>query len=79
MAGNERVLRARLSDALFFWQNDRRKPLESYVEKLGDRVFHAQLRTESQRVERMQGVVRELSKYIQVDKDHVERAVQLSS
>ena len=78
IAGNERVLRARLSDALFFWQNDRRATLASRVEKLENRVFHAQLGTECQRVERMQGVALELTKYIQVNKEHVEKAVRLA-
>ena len=43
VAGNERVLRARLSDAKFFWDEDRKRPLESRVPKLAERVFHAKL------------------------------------
>ncbi|MBF0095049.1 MAG: glycine--tRNA ligase subunit beta, partial [Alphaproteobacteria bacterium] len=41
VAGNERVLRARLSDAKFFWDQDRKHTLESRVPKLGERIFHA--------------------------------------
>ena len=43
VAGNERVLRARLADARFFWDQDRKVPLESRVEALKDRVYHAKL------------------------------------
>ena len=53
VAGNERVLRARLSDAQFFWDLDREATLESRVAKLGERVFHAKLGTVLDKVERM--------------------------
>ncbi|HUZ73851.1 MAG TPA: glycine--tRNA ligase subunit beta [Stellaceae bacterium] len=43
VAGNERVLRARLSDARFFWDQDRKVPLAARVPKLAERVFHARL------------------------------------
>jgi glycyl-tRNA synthetase beta chain len=43
IAGNERVLRARLADARFFWEQDRRVPLADRVEALKERVFHAKL------------------------------------
>jgi glycyl-tRNA synthetase beta chain len=45
VAGNERVLRARLSDAKFFWDQDRKQKLVARVEKLKERVFHAKLGT----------------------------------
>ncbi|HVA11872.1 MAG TPA: glycine--tRNA ligase subunit beta [Stellaceae bacterium] len=45
VAGNERVLRARLSDAKFFWDQDRKVKLIERVEKLKERVFHAKLGT----------------------------------
>src|SRR3954464_5277332 len=53
VAGNERVLRARLSDAKFFWDEDRNHSLESRVEKLKGIVFHAKLGTQYERVQRM--------------------------
>jgi glycyl-tRNA synthetase beta chain len=53
IAGNERVLRARLSDAQFFWDLDREATLESRVAKLGERVFHAKLGSVLDKVERM--------------------------
>ncbi len=43
VAGNERVLRARLADARFFWDQDRKIRLEDRVEALKDRVYHAKL------------------------------------
>jgi glycyl-tRNA synthetase beta chain len=54
VAGNERVLRARLADARFFWDHDRRVPLESRVEALRDRVFHAKLGSLRDKIARME-------------------------
>jgi glycyl-tRNA synthetase beta chain len=54
IAGNERVLRARLADARFFWDQDRRIRLEDRVEALKDRVFHAKLGSVFDKVERME-------------------------
>ena len=53
VAGNERVLRARLSDAKFFWDHDRKAPLESRLPALKTRVFHAKLGTVADKVERI--------------------------
>ncbi|MDZ3838627.1 MAG: glycine--tRNA ligase subunit beta, partial [Rhodospirillales bacterium] len=53
VAGNERVLRARLADAKFFWDQDRKQRLESRVEKLAGRVFHARLGSDLERVHRL--------------------------
>ncbi len=50
VAGNERVLRARLSDARFFWDLDRKQKLEDYLPKLETVVFHAKLGTQGERV-----------------------------
>ncbi|MBE0533647.1 MAG: glycine--tRNA ligase subunit beta [Rhodospirillales bacterium] len=58
--GNERVLRARLSDAKFFWEQDRKRTLESRVDKLAERIFHAKLGSDRERVSRL----RELAKFI---------------
>lgn len=64
IAGNERVLRARLSDARFFWDEDRKTTLASKVEKLQARVFHAKLGSVADKVERMRKLLPELLKYI---------------
>src|ERR1700743_2641725 len=53
VAGNERVLRARLFDAKFFWDEDRKHTLESRIEALKGIVFHAKLGTQYARVERI--------------------------
>jgi len=54
VAGNERVLRARLSDARFFWDQDLKTPLEDLLPKLDGVVFHAKLGTQRQRVRRLE-------------------------
>jgi glycyl-tRNA synthetase beta chain len=64
VAGNERVLRARLSDAKFFWDQDRRRKLEDRVPKLDDIIFHARLGTLGQKTARLQALSAELSAFI---------------
>lgn len=54
VAGNERVLRARLSDAKFFWDLDRKTPLEARLPALNDIIFHAKLGTVGERVIRIE-------------------------
>lgn len=53
MAGFEKVLKARLSDAAFFWEQDQKTPLEDHGDRLCDIVFHAKLGTLAQKVERL--------------------------
>jgi len=53
VAGNERVLRARLADARFFWDQDRKVKLIARVEKLRERVFHAKLGTVQDKMTRV--------------------------
>ncbi len=64
IAGNERVLRARLSDARFFWDEDRKTSLASKADKLQARVFHAKLGSVADKIERMRQLLPELLKYI---------------
>ncbi|MBX2829750.1 MAG: glycine--tRNA ligase subunit beta [Rhodospirillales bacterium] len=61
IAGNERVLRARLHDAKFFWDQDRKVTLQSRLPKLDTIVFHAKLGSLAERVLRLRGLARELS------------------
>ena len=56
--GNERVLRARLADARFFFDQDRKKPLDSRVLGLAKVVYHNKLGSQSDRVERVQAIAR---------------------
>jgi glycyl-tRNA synthetase beta chain len=53
VAGNERVLRARLSDAKFFWETDLKHPLESWVPKLADRLYYQGLGTVADKAQRI--------------------------
>jgi glycyl-tRNA synthetase beta chain len=57
VAGNERVLRARLTDARFFWDQDRKVRLEDRVEALKGRVYHEKLGSLFKKVERMERLV----------------------
>ena len=58
VAGNERVLAARLSDARFFWEQDLKVPLEEQAKKLGQIVFHEKLGTVADKVERVAKLAR---------------------
>ena len=58
VAGNEKVLAARLSDARFFWELDQKKTLEQHAEKLSSIVFHEKLGTVADKVERVAKLAR---------------------
>ena len=58
VAGNERVLSARLADAKFFWEQDLKVPLEEQAKKLADIVFHEKLGTVADKVERVAKLAR---------------------
>lgn len=60
--GNERVVRARLDDAKFFYEEDLKKPLEDYVEKLKDVVFQEKLGTVYQKTLRMEKIAPEVAR-----------------
>jgi glycyl-tRNA synthetase beta chain len=57
-AGNEKVLKARLEDAAFYYREDQKLPLAELVSKLGKIVYHEKLGTVEQRVERLRGLSR---------------------
>jgi len=77
VAGNERVLRARLSDAKFFWDQDRKRTLESRVGELGGIVFHAKLGTQLERVERIESLAGEIAERIGADVKRAKQAARL--
>ncbi len=77
VAGNERVLRARLSDAKFFWDQDRKRTLESRVDDLKNIVFHAKLGTQYERVERIEALAGEIAAKIGADVAMAKRAARL--
>jgi len=79
VAGNERVLRARLSDAEFFWNQDRKIPLEHRVGALEQIVFHARLGTLAEKVTRIETLAGELAKFVSgADVDKARRAARLA-
>jgi glycyl-tRNA synthetase beta chain len=77
VAGNERVLRARLSDARFFRDQDLKTPLEGFLPKLDGVVFHAKLGTQGQRVFRLVRLAGTLAPLVGADKALAERAALL--
>lgn len=79
IAGNERVLRARLSDAKFFWDQDRATSLASKAPALKDRVFHAKLGTLDEKIDRVQALAAEVAGSVEgADKDRVRSAARLA-
>jgi glycyl-tRNA synthetase beta chain len=62
--GNERVLRSRLADAKFFWDQDRKTRLEERLPALKDMVFHAKLGTQADRVARIEILADKLAPYV---------------
>ncbi|KFC69572.1 Glycine--tRNA ligase beta subunit [Devosia sp. LC5] len=77
-AGNERVIRARLSDAAFFYQGDLALPLEHGLPKLEDTVFHAKLGTQFQRVERLVKLASEIAPQVGANPERAKRAAMLA-
>lgn len=79
VAGNERVLRARLADARFFWDQDRDRQLASRVPALEQIVFHARLGNLAEKVSRMESLAALLSGYVPgADRDHARAAARLA-
>jgi glycyl-tRNA synthetase beta chain len=78
IAGNERVLNARLSDAKFFWDQDRKQTLESRLPALKDIVFHARLGTVAQKVERVERIAYEIAGAVNADAKLARRAARIA-
>jgi glycyl-tRNA synthetase beta chain len=78
IAGNERVLRARLADARFFWDLDRKQKLESFLPKLDSVVFHAKLGTQGQRVARLEKLAGLIAEKLGADAALARRAARLA-
>ncbi len=77
-AGNERVLRARLADADFFWSDDRRRRLETRVAELDGLVFHNKLGSVAAKTRRMVSLSRRLARDTGADVDTCVRAAGLA-
>ncbi len=64
VGGNERVVRPRLADAKFFFDQDRKKTLQSRVEGLGKVVYHNKLGTQGERMERVRAIARSIGQQL---------------
>lgn len=77
-AGNAKVLSARLSDARFFWDEDRKAGFEPWLEKLNGVTFHAKLGTMAQRVERIVALAGEIAPLVGADVEKAREAARLA-
>ncbi len=83
IAGNEKVLSARLADAKFFWDNDLRvakseEGMAAWVENLKNVTFHNKLGTQAELIERMAVLARELAPMVGADADAAEQAARIA-
>ncbi|MBY0500838.1 MAG: glycine--tRNA ligase subunit beta [Alphaproteobacteria bacterium] len=78
LTGNERVLRARLADAQFFWQQDQKHPLEHFNISLKTRLFHQHLGSLFDKVVRLEKLCGRIAAKIGADEKVVKRAALLS-
>ena len=76
--GNAKVLSARLSDARFFWEEDRKVSLESRLEKLKGVTFHAKLGTMYERVERIEALAGAIAPIVGARPDRAAGAARLA-
>ncbi len=76
--GNERVLRARLSDAKFFYEQDQKQPLEARIPRLADVVYHNKLGSQLERVERLERLSGEVAAQLGADAALARRAARLA-
>ncbi len=77
IAGNERVLRARLSDGRFFWDQDRNVALTEWNKKLSGITFHAKIGTVAEKVDRITKLASYIANAAKAEIKHVERAASL--
>jgi glycyl-tRNA synthetase beta chain len=82
LAGNQRVLAARLSDALFFWENDLRVAqgdgLVAMAAPLSNVTFHNKLGSQSERISRIAALAREIAPSVGADPDLAEQAAKVA-
>jgi glycyl-tRNA synthetase beta chain len=77
VAGNERVIRARLSDAKFFYETDLKTRLEDRLPKFEHIVFHEKLGTQAERIARIERLAGELAPLVGADVEKAKRAAKL--
>src|SRR5712672_18182 len=78
IAGNERVIRARLSDAKFFYETDLRTRLEDRLPKFEKIVFHEKLGTQGERIKRIERLAAEIAPLVGADVEKAKRAAHLA-
>jgi glycyl-tRNA synthetase beta chain len=78
VAGNERVIRARLSDAKFFYETDLKTKLEARLPKFEQIVFHEKLGTQAERIARIERLAAEIAPLVGADVEKAKRAAHLA-
>ena len=81
LAGNQKVLAARLSDAKFFWENDlrvARAGMGDWLESLANVTFHNKLGSQAERISRISALAREVAPLVVAEPDLAERAAQVA-
>src|SRR5882724_2129929 len=78
VAGNERVIRARLSDATFFYETDLKTKLEDRLPKFDAIVFHEKLGTQGERIKRIERLAAEIAPLVGADVEKAKRAAHLA-
>ncbi|MDB5876521.1 MAG: Glycine--tRNA ligase, partial [Ramlibacter sp.] len=78
IAGNERVIRARLTDAKFFYETDLKTKLEDRLPKFEKMVFHEKLGTQAERIARIERLATEIAPLVGADVDKTKRAAHLA-
>ncbi|TMJ21492.1 MAG: glycine--tRNA ligase subunit beta [Alphaproteobacteria bacterium] len=78
VAGNERVIRARLSDAKFFYETDLKTRLEDRLPKFDNIVFHEKLGTQGERIKRIERFAAEIAPQVGADVEKAKRAAHLA-
>jgi glycyl-tRNA synthetase beta chain len=78
IAGNERVIRARLSDAKFFYETDLKTKLEARLPKFDGIVFHEKLGTQAERIARIERLAAEIAPLVGADVEKTKRAARLA-
>ena len=77
VSGNEKVIRARLSDAKFFWEQDLKRPLDEMAISLEGITFHEKLGTQKERVERIKELAFQIAGAVDADPQDARRAAEL--
>ncbi len=77
IAGNEKVIRARLSDAKFFWDQDLKRPLDEMASQLSGITFHEKLGSQKDRVERIAELSYQIAGSVDANPEDARRAAQL--